>query len=85
MNNYFGDSTMTMMTGISIFIGTENPYLTFVHSLEDGEFLFPDEGGLMSKTFEYSDGSVYTTESIDFFSSFPSEDGEMWMTCNGSI
>ena len=37
----------------------------------------------MTKTFEYSDGSVYTTESIDFLSSVPSEDGDLWMTWNG--
>jgi hypothetical protein len=84
LNNYFSGGTLTMKTGLSIFIGTENPYLTYVHGLEDGEYTFPDEGGFMTKTFEYSDGTVYTTESIDFLSSVPGEDGDMWMTWNGS-
>ena len=84
LNNYFSGGTLTLKTGLSIFIGTENPYLTFVHGLENGEYTFPDEGGLMSKTFEYSDGSVYTTESIDFLSSVPGEDGDLWWTWNGS-
>ena len=84
LNNYFSGGTLGMKTGLSIFIGTENPYLTFVHGLEDGEYTFPDEGGFMTKTFEYSDGSVYTTESIEFLSSVPGEDGDMWMTWNGS-
>ena len=83
LNNYFSGGTLTMKTGLSIFIGTENPYLTFVHGLEDGEYTFPDEGGFMTKTFEYSDGSVYTTESIEFLSSVPSEDGDLWMTWKG--
>ena len=84
LNNYFSGGTLTMKTGLSIFIGTENPFLTFVHGLEDGEYQFPDEGGLMTKNFEYSDGTVYTTESIDFLSSVPGEDGDMWMTYKGS-
>ena len=84
LNNYFSGGTATLKTGLSIFISTENPFITFVHGLEDGEYHFPDEGGLATKTFEYSDGSVYTTESIDFLSSVPGEDGDMWMTCNGS-
>ena len=84
LNNYFSNGTLTLKTGLSIFISTENPFITFVHGLEDGEYHFPDEGGLATKTFEYSDGSVYTTESIDFLSSVPGEDGDMWMTCNGS-
>ena len=83
LNNYFSRGTLTMKTGLSIFIGTENPYLTFVHGLENGEYTFPVDGGFMTKTFEYSDGSVYTTESIDFLSSVPSEDGDLWMTWNG--
>ena len=84
LNNYFSGGTLTMKTGLSIFIGNENPFFTFVHGLEDGKYLFPEEGGLATKTFEYPDGSVYTTESIDFLSSVPGEDGEVWMTCNGS-
>ena len=83
LNNYFSGGTLTMKTGLTIFIGTENPFLTFVHGLEDGEYTFPDEGGFMTKTFEYSDGSVYTTESIEFLSSVPGEDGDVWMTWNG--
>ena len=83
LNNYFSGGTLTLKTGLSIFIGTENPFIAFVHGLEDGEYMFPNEGGLMSKTFEYSDGSVYTSESIEFLSSYPSEYGDWWLTYEG--
>ena len=83
LNNYFSGGTLTLKTGLSIFIGTENPFLTFVHGYEDGEYTFPEEGGPMSDTFEYSDGSVYVTDGIVFLSSVPGEDGDMWMTWNG--
>ena len=83
LNNYFSGGTLTLKTGLSIFIGTENPFLTFEHGYEDGEYTFPEEGGPMSDTFEYSDGSVYVTDGVVFFSSVPGEDGDMWMTWNG--
>ena len=83
LNNYFSGGTLEMKTGLSIFIGTDNPYLTFNIGLEDGEYLFPDEGGPLVKNYEYSDG-IYTSEGIQFFCSYPSEDGDWWLTWNGS-
>jgi len=72
-----------MLTGVSIFIGTENPFITFNHGLEDGEYTFPVEGGSFNKTFEYSDQTI-TDDAIQFFSMTPSGDGDWWMTYNGS-
>ena len=90
MNNRFSagdDEDRTrraqMLTGLSIFIGTENPFITFNHGLEDGEYTFPVEGGSFNKTFEYSDQTI-TDDAIQFFSMTPSEDGDWWMTYNGS-
>ncbi len=84
LNNYFSGGTLTIKTGLSIFIGTENPFIAFVHGLEDGEYMFPNEGGLMTKIFEYPDGSVYTSESIEFLSSYSNYEGDLWMTWNGN-
>lgn len=88
LNNYFGHGTETMKTGISIFIGLEHPYLTFRHDWEDGEYLFPREGGSMSEgiivhpdddgVWDYED-----IEGIDFRSWMPSQDGNWTVDCNG--
>ena len=76
LNNFF--TSGTMMTGFSIFILTENPYLTFYYPDEDGEFTFPSEGGLMEKPF-----GDHTSHSIEFWSWEPSADDAWWITCNG--
>ena len=82
MNNRFSGGTLKMMSGFTVFIGVEHPFITFNSPLEDGEYTFPREGGKLVKNFEYSDG-VVTTEGIEFFSSTPSVDGDLWMTWNG--
>ena len=66
----------TMMTGLTLFLGTENPFLTFNHGLEDGEYTFPDEGGDLVKTFEYSDTTI-VSEGIQFFTMTPSDDWDI--------
>ena len=66
LNNYF--SNHTMKTGFTIFLSTEMPYLTFNYFDEDGEYIFPDEGGLIE---------------IEFWSWYPSADDEWTVTCNG--
>ena len=81
LNNFF-QGPMEMKTGLMIMIAIENPYLTFYWDSK-GEYTFPDEGGLMEETIEYSDTTVVCT-SIDFFSSIPSEDGDWTITWNGS-
>ena len=50
LNNFF--TSGAMKTGLTIFLSTENPYLTFKNSAEDGEYVFPVEGGLMEKTID---------------------------------
>ena len=66
LNNFF--TSGTMMTGFSIFILTDNPYLTFCYPYEDGEYTFPEEGGNCD---------------IKFWSWVPSADDEWEVTCYG--
>ena len=81
LNNFF--TSGQMMTGLSIFITVDNPFLTYNYNLEDGEYTFPDEGGLMEKTlYEDEDGAI-VTRSIEFFSYMPSVDDGWTLTCNG--
>ena len=75
LNNFF--SSGAMKTGFSIFLSTENPYLTFNYNAEDGEYTFPAEGGLMEKHF----GS-YTTRSIEFWAWTASADDAWYLSCN---
>ena len=74
LNNFF--TSGTMMTGLSIFMSIEQPYLTFNYDAEDAEYTFPVEGGLMEKNF----GS-HTTRSIEFWSSVPSADDAWYISC----
>lgn len=76
LNNFF--SGLTIKTGLTIFLSTELPYLTFNYDDEDGEYIFPDEGGLMEKQF-----GDHTTRSIEFWSWTPSADGAWDVSCNG--
>lgn len=76
LNNFF--SSHTMKTGLTIFLSTELPYLTFNYDEEDGEYIFPEEGGVMEKQF-----GDHTTRSIEFWSWVPSADGEWYVSCNG--
>ena len=81
LNNFF--TSGAMMTGFSIFMEIENPFLTFAWNLEDGEFTFPNEGGLMEKVL-YDDGQEQLiTRSIEFFSWVESADENWTLTCNG--
>ena len=63
LNNFF--SVGTMKTGFSIFLGTENNYITFESKSEDGEYLFPSTGGVLRNTWD-------TTSGIKFKSSWAS-------------
>ena len=81
LNNFF--TSGEMMTGFSIFMEIENPFLTFSWNLEDGEFTFPNEGGLMEKVL-YDDGQEQLiTRSIEFFSWVESADENWTLSCNG--
>lgn len=84
LNNFF--TSGQMMTGMSIFITVDNPFLTYFYNkdgqhghLENSEYTFPDEGGLMEK--DLGDGIV--TRSIEFLSYRPSANGAWTLTCNG--
>ena len=75
LNNFF--SSGQMKTGLTIFLSTENPYLTFNLNAEDAEYTFPAEGGLMEKDF-----GGYVTRSIEFWAWTPSADDAWYMSCN---
>ena len=77
LNNFFRSGEMK--TGLSIFLSTENPYLTFNYNAEDGEYRFPDEGGLMTKWF----GADHFTASIEFWAWMPSADDDWVLSCDG--
>ena len=75
LNNFF--SSGTMMTGLTIFLSIENPYLTFNYTAEDGKYTFPIEGGVMEKQF-----GNHTSRSIEFWSWVPSADDAWFLSCN---
>lgn len=81
LNNFFS-GPMTMKTGLTVFITVENPYLTFNHGMEDGEYTFPAEGGQLKKIFEYSDTTI-VSDGIEFFTWTPSADGDWSVLYNG--
>ena len=90
LNNFFYDPNgynhnKQSMTGLSIFLDIANPFLTLYFApWDDGEYKFPDEGGLMKKTITDDKGASVTTESIEFFSWVESaEDGWMLSTPEG--
>lgn len=78
LNNFF--SSGTMMTGFTIYITADLPYLVFDHKDEDGEYTFPYEGGRMDQYIGINPGPY---PSIIFRSSVPSEDDGWWLSCNG--
>ena len=78
LNNFF--SIGTMKTAFSIFISAIHPFLT-INYPDDGEYKFPDEGGVMRK--EITDGNHTVVESIEFFTWCSSWEDEWEMTCNG--
>ena len=82
LNNFF--SSGTMMTGMTIFITVDNPFLTFNYDeLEDAEYTFPAEGGLMEKVLYEEAGQQLVTRSIEFYSYMPSVDEGWTLTCDG--
>ena len=87
LNNFFSNGAgggLQMMTGMTIFITVENPFLVFNYSeLEDAEFTFPAEGGLMEKVLYEEAGQQLVTRSIEFFSYMPSVDEGWTLTCDG--
>ncbi|MBQ9556433.1 MAG: dockerin type I repeat-containing protein [Muribaculaceae bacterium] len=80
LNNFF--TSGRMLTGFAIYVCTENPFITFNYSIEDGEYTFPAEGGELKKDVELEDGT-YTLDGISFYSWTPSEDGDWLLTWNG--
>ena len=78
LNHFYHD--WEIKTGFSIFIVADQPYITFYFNDEDGEFLFPDEGGLMQQYIILDDP---TPPSILFYSSTSYEDAEWTVTWQG--
>ncbi len=70
LNNFF--TSGEMKTGLSIFLTTDLPYLAFRWKNEDGELVFPEEGGEVNKY------------SIEFLSWEPSADENWELSCNGN-
>ena len=70
----------TMMTGLTLFLGTENPFMTPNYGLEDYQYEFPVEGGEMVKRYEYED-TVVETEGVEICTLAPSD--EWTITWNG--
>ena len=71
LNNFF--TSGAMKTALTIFVCTENPFITFNYSIEDGEHTFPNEGGELVKYVEY-EGETYGIEGIDFYSWYGADD-----------
>jgi len=65
LNNFF--SSGEMKTGLTIFLDTELPYLTFNYTAEDGEYTFPVEGGEMEKVIYQDEDTTISTHSIEFY------------------
>ena len=78
MNRFWNNGAL-MMTGPTIFIDIDNPYITFTKEQEDGQYLFPAAGGYLQKT--WLDGT--STSGLRFTTSCPSAGGDWRITCNG--
>lgn len=75
LNNFF--SSGQMMTGLSIYLSTDLPYLTYNYTAEDGFYKFADQGGVMEKTF-----GTHVSRSIEFWSSVASADDAWFVSCD---
>ncbi|MDY6300597.1 MAG: SUMF1/EgtB/PvdO family nonheme iron enzyme [Bacteroidales bacterium] len=78
LNNFFGGDYSEMKTGFTIFITTENQFLTFRYDEENGQYHFPVEGGELVKQF----GDI-TCYGIDFFASIPCDEGDWYVHDDG--
>ena len=78
LNRFFGGDNNEMKTGLSIFLTTENPWLAFKFRDEDGEYMFPVEGGRLNKSLIDPD-----SPSIVFSSWVPSADDGWYVSCKG--
>ena len=78
LNHFFGGDDNEMMTGLSIFLSTENPYLVLYYDEDVAEYIFPPEGGTMVKMI-----GDQACPGIRFGSWEPSADDAWNVTCNG--
>lgn len=82
VNNYFKSGQR--MTGISIYLTLDHPFVTFNYNNEDGIYQFPTEGGVMEKFMgQDEDGNDVTTRSIEFYTSVESAYDDWYFTCDG--
>lgn len=80
VNHLFAEGELK--TGLTIFIDADHNYLAYNYPQEDGQYTFPNEGGVMEKQFVVDD-VTFTTTSIEFYTSVPSQGGEWAITCDG--
>ena len=86
LNNFFsnGGTAVQMMTGLSIFIIADNPYLTYRYrGYEDSKYTFPAEGGDMEKPLHTQEYGDIVSRGIEFLSYVPSADEGWTLTCRG--
>ena len=76
LNNFF--STGEMMTGYSIFLVAQQPFLALRYIEDAGEYTFDYFGGEMRRQI-----GDQTVKGIEFLSWYPSADEGWTMTCNG--
>ena len=75
LNKFFNPEGTTMKTGYSIFVVTELPFVTFYNGFNDGQYTFPNSGGIMQKTINDE-----TETSIKFFTTTPVSGGNWTMS-----
>lgn len=68
--------SLVVKSAPSIFLDVAMPFMVYNYNVENGEYHFPNAGGIISKTYEFSDGSSETLEGISIYSYKSSED---WM------
>ena len=81
LNNFYSGGNM--MTGLSIFITAEFPIIQLYYDNDDGQYLFPDEGGWMQKSLTDDEGRDITMSGIEVAAWTPSTSGQWTITCNG--
>lgn len=79
LNNFF--RVGTMMTGLTIFITADNPFLAYKYrEYDECDYTFPPEGGLMEKPIHTQEYGDIVARGIDFLSYVPSVDDGWTLT-----
>lgn len=78
LNHFYHD--WEIKTGFSIFIVADQPFITFNYKDEDGEYVFPSEGGPMQQYISIDDPNP---PGLLFYSWTSCEDEGWTVTCQG--